>query len=73
MATLTALKILGMGYCTEHSSEGRTQLAHWKSNSMIKKKQLENEIIYIACHFSDVVQKRYQPKKEYIKEIKSNN
>lgn len=40
---------------------------------MIKKKQLENEIIYIVCHFSDVVQKRYQPKKEYIKEIKSNN
>lgn len=40
---------------------------------MIKKKQLENEIIYIVCNFSDVVQKRYQPKKEYIKEIKSNN
>lgn len=72
MTTLTAPKVLGMGYCMEHSSEGRTQLAHWKSNSMIKKKQLENEI-YIACHYSDVVQKRYQPKKEYIKEIKSNN
>lgn len=27
----------------------------------------------IKYHFTDALQKRYQPKKEYIKEIKSNN